>query len=109
MANRFRQAGVQVYFQIEVGVDIQQARHQPLATAVDHLAGQLRREHRTLGDDFTTLDRDIHVLGRQPAPVKHQRSLDQGVPNRFGHVSTLLCSRPPGGECANLPGDCAPI
>ena len=87
VAHGFAQAGVQIHFQIQVGVDIQHPGQQPLARARHQPPRPPRLQFQPLGDHPPALQGDIDSLRLPPAAVKHQRPLNQAIPNCFGHFT----------------------
>jgi hypothetical protein len=61
--HRLGQPGREFEIEIEVSVDVEQARHQPLAAAVDHRAGPGRIEIDALGGDAALMDGQVICLG----------------------------------------------
>ena len=74
------QAGLQVDFEIEVGVDIEQAGHQPLAFGFDDVRRFMRRQCAAAGGDAPGAKGDIFLPGRCAGAVEDQRVADQRVP-----------------------------
>jgi hypothetical protein len=80
VAHRFGQTRIDFHFHVEMGVDVEQAGHQPLAGAVDHRARPGRIEIETLGGDAALMDGEVVCLGHLPAAVENQGIFDQQIP-----------------------------
>ena len=85
VADDFRQARLQVHFQVQVGVDIQQPRHQPLALGLDDAHGLGRRQCLPASGHPALPERDILLAGRPAATVENQCVANQGIPGGGCH------------------------
>ena len=87
VAHRFRQPRRHLQFQVVMGVDIEQARHGPLAPAVDHLPGLVSLQAGTSGHDPPPGDGDVldaRIL--LAGAVEYLGPLNQVIPLEITHT-----------------------